>query len=390
MSNHETKKHQSPETKEQLLLGYIPFDPEKELELITKITDPDLKKDSLEAYKKELFEQKIGIAKLIDELIETALKSPDLDSEKLKEIVYRRAPDLKLTSKQLAHFERAIDRYQKQHQIIKKYQEQLISGIEIYQKARGKYPEGEIDIKFRPLTINLEFSNWADYARFTLNKNKVSKKEIKSLKNEAGALVGFQVDDLTDSLVALSPNYLLKETEPKKESTILHEEMHAMKRILLDTQLNDVAMRTTRRELTSAIEANDKDLVQEKFKTYLYYELLDYLNQLADEVIAFYRDGTNINEIKNNLITYADYLPRIQKEIKESQSNWEKELGKFKDLVKKRKNYLNSKLNEKINEMILAIKTLEENGYSRQEIIALLITEPPEKWLKWANRLSGK
>ena len=40
--------------------------------------------------------------------------------------------------------------------------------------------------------------------------------------------------------------------------------------------------------------------------------------------------------------------------------------------------------------MIEAIKILQENNFNRDEIIALLITEPPQKWLKWAYRLSEK
>lgn len=387
--NKEREKQPIQKEIPRMELGYIPFDPEKELEEIDKITDRDLKKDSLSAYKKELFEQKIGIVNLINELIDTVLRSSDIESEELKKLVYQKAPNLKLTQEQLRYFERAISRYQKQHQLIKKYQEQNISGIAIYHKLLNKYPQGEVDIKFRPMTVNLEFSDWGDYTRFTLNKTKPSKKEIESQKNEWATLIGFDIGDLTDGVVAISPKSLQGSAQ-EKESDMLHEETHTMIRLLLDTQLNNEAMKLIRKELALAIEADNKNLVQEKFKKYLYYELLDYLNELADEVISFYRDGTNLEEIKDYLITVGVYLPKIEKEIKESQSSWKKELGKFKGLVNERQDYLSSQIVEKLNEMFEAIKKLEDNGYSRQEIVALLMTEPPEKWLKWAYRLSEK
>lgn len=387
MSNREIKNHKLSGVEEQPLLDYIPFDPEKELEMVVKITDPDLKKESLEAYKKELFEQKIGIAKLIDELIKTVVESPEIELEKLKELVYQKAPDLKLDPEQLSYFDIAINRYQQQHQLIQRYQEESVGGLEIYYKSRKKYPTGEINIKFRLITINLEFSDWNDYAKFVADKDRVSKKEIENLKNEWAALIGYKIEDLIDGVVAISPKCLDK-PESEKESTILHEEMHAVTRILLDTRLNTEAMRLIKKEMEAATKANDKEGAQNKFKAYLYYELLDYLNSLADEVIAWYREGEKEEKIRNTILAVDDYLPKIEREIKDSQSYWSKELGKFKYLVNERQDYLGSKIAEKLNEMFEAIKILEEGKYSQQEIIALLMTEPPEKWLKWAQRLT--
>lgn len=378
MSNYEVKNHQLIETKEQSLLGYIPFDPEKELKIVAKITDPELKKKSLEAYKKELFAQKIGIAKLMIDLEKLMLESPDLEADKFKEIAKKKAPELKMTQGQLNYFNRVIERFVKQHQIVKKYQEQMISGLEIFHKKTGQWPEGEIEIEFKPITINLQFKNIKDYTLYVFGE--INRQLLKEASQEDATLMIYGgLNDLKSGIVAVSPNN-------KEEGTIIHEETHALK-TLFDQTFNIEEQRFFKKELDRAIAFRNNQAVEQNLNSYFRCEADDYIDDLAEEILAFYREGKDIKYIKKQLSDY--YFPKIEREIKSNFKQWKKVLGDYGYLTKKVQNEMQSRMNDKIDEIFKAIKILESANYSRQEIIALLVTESPGKWLKWAYRLTS-
>lgn len=370
--NKEIKNRQESEQKKPaLLFGYIPFDPEKELDLVAKITDPDLKRESLDVYKKELLAQKIGIAKLIGDLEKIIMKSPDLGSDKFKEMVHSKSPELKLNQEQLDYFERVINRFQGQRHLIKEYQEKGISGLEIFKQHCGAWPKGEIEIEYGPVSINLKFKNLEDYLQYT--DRKITEETKKEAEYEGGRFCQIEIPaELMLNTVAFKPG--IKE----KDKLIIHEEMHAL-RTFFDRSLIPEALNLVTKEIKKAVELNNQKIIKEKFKEYLKYKTEDYLNYLAEEILAEYRRGQKLKEINDNIIEV--YLPDIFKDIEEDQ------FERFTDLIKERKDYLNSKIVEKLNDLFKAIEILEKNKYSRQEIIALLVTESPEKWLKWAKRL---
>jgi len=361
-------------------IKYIPFDPEIELEKIKKISDLKERKEKLRDFKYKLFEQKRGIAKLMTELAIKIRQNPNLEPSYFYDLVDSRAVPLKLTDKQIHLFKKGIDRYWQRRLLIKRYKKEMLSGVKLFKARTGELPRGEIDIQYSLVTINLFFSDFSDYALFVTRKK--GPKAEREASEFSGICVSLLKYNLYHGLVVTNPK--LKDEQLRK--TLVHEEQHAIWSILKPGNPWLFSLDFVYKK----IRANrDRTKINDYLREY-YHALLEYcLSNLADEIIAHYKEKHSLPIIFNIVKKY--YLKDEKKNISKFEADLKKIVGiSYYRNIRRRSKETIKKLKKKIKEMILAISLLESSKYTCQDIINLLITEEPNKWLKWARRLTQK
>lgn len=368
-------------------IEYSPFDPEEELKKIRKISDLKERRKRLENFKFELFNQKRGIAELINRLIIEIKRNPDLEPSYFYNLIDKQKPILRLTEKQVNLFKEGLNRYRKARKIINELKEKKIGGEEIFKKVTGTTPKDKIDTYYDLLTVNLFFHNLDDYFWFTEERKRKRGEEKRDIGVYKEILVKEIIPDSSSSeflkIIAVSP----QAPEEQLRKTLIHEEQHAIWYILRPID-PFVSFEKTFEKLE---KIKDKKEVSKCLEE-IFHSLFDFsLDYLANEIIARYREGAPLKDILLiieryylfyvNCLIESFVLPKIIKNLKlEIRSSYFKKI--YSKIFKK------EKIEDELHKMIFAISLLEKAGYNRPDIISLLITEKPNKWLKWAKRLT--
>ncbi len=150
------------------------FDPEEELkEIRRKISaenffplSVDEKKKKLKSYKRELAEQKAGIAKINQRLEDYLLKDDNFDENKLLSIFEEEAKNHKLAPFQIKRYNLAFERIKERMRIIN-YYGKLFEGMleeEKFERIFGFKPEGPVKVNKHRLCFSVFCKSPKDYA----------------------------------------------------------------------------------------------------------------------------------------------------------------------------------------------------------------------------------
>ena len=362
-------------------LGYVPIKPEERIAEISKIENRETKKEELDKFKKEFFEQKIKIADLIVKLQDFIFKNPDLGPEIYKEKVQLKCKELKLNEEQINYFNEVIDKFCFQRKIIKNYKDQKISGEELFKKYCGKKPKSRVNVDFAPMEIVLKPVNTKDFLYFLSDEEDINNAE--KIKNVGAVFAPIEIDGKFVNTIIVNPNYF----EDLKNDVLIHENEHVFQSFFNKDSIAEEKILSKEKQLRKYVKRGEKEKAEKNFLEYLSdYPIKYEINILAREILASYKEDFNLSEIRELI---ENYLSIIFKKNEALFNRWLKGIG-ANFLKENGKNFFRENIIQGINEMIEAIKILQENNFNRDEIIALLITEPPQKWLKWAYRLSGK
>lgn len=272
----ESEKHRRHRLKREYLkehgqierLGYEPFEPEKELLRIRKLSPQEqlllpeqklaIRKEKLKKYKENLQKQKEGVSNILLDLEQTIREFPNLDTDTLYDQVESMAPLYRLTPNQLETFRTGIGNYHSKHQAVEHFSQIYPNANDLFEACFGTYPAGLVRIVKEPMTLHFQCFNKDDYAmaynfdKIQGNPNKMEKDDVtRALSSGGCALNGVKIEELrgTVTLENVSANQT-KNIEYQKESKkmahteelniALEDQDHVV--ILVDSQLFDLAV----------------------------------------------------------------------------------------------------------------------------------------------------
>ncbi|MCX6790878.1 MAG: hypothetical protein NTV62_01645 [Candidatus Gribaldobacteria bacterium] len=374
------------------------FNPYEQLDSIKKMPLVD-KKNELPEYKKQLNEQKEGIAELQMELerkINSNFKAP---VEDLVKIAKEYQEKFKLAGYQVAAIKDALrtylERRNKVEDLVSKYKD-----AQLFEFLFGVKPKGKIIVQRGPMSLTFRCQNNVDFAVAFHggHYSQASQEMLQHIKSVAGCLVE-GIKKLKDF-----DNLIILEKDAANETITIHEAQHTINHLDLWGEIN---RRMTEGALLEEFEETDvtNDKVEILKKVWLSFIEEEHLwDKLRDEIICYYKDGSrDVNSIYETLIKpkslggIYDYMAR-QKQKKE------------KDLLNKlgvnESNENSDDSKEKKALLNLATVLVLENDYSRvirkaleslyqldyffndrDKAINLLLVEPLLKWEKVVDRI---
>ena len=249
-------------------LGYEPFDPEKELLRIRRLTPnqkilpPEqklaIRKERLKTYKENREKQQRGIARILIGLEQTIYEFPNLDANTLYDEVESMAPPYRLTPKQLEAFKNGIKNYHQKHQAVEYYRQKYPNDKYLFEANFGTQPSGLVRVAKGPMTLHFQCFSKDDYAiaynfdKIQGNPNKMEMEDVtRALSTGGRALSSGRIDELWGTLTIENVNTnQTQATEYQKESKkmsrteelniTLEDQNHVV--ILVDSQLFDLAV----------------------------------------------------------------------------------------------------------------------------------------------------
>ena len=388
--------------------SYEPFNPEVKLKNLRK-GDKETRDERLEKYKEELIKQKEGIVEIQVNLEKQIRENPDLSQEKLMETVLAKAPEYRLSENQLNLFKETLDKYVTRHRAVREARKQYPHDKEFFKACFGKEPEGAIEVIEEPTTLYFRCHDLKDYAWTRkdfpkgfpdpMGKHKLTKSDIKNASMRSGHLV-------TDCLIPSLQNAITVENargrpmnSPRVESTLKHEEQHAIYSLFQKQKLRFFADRLFAEEPIRekiVTELRDKKSSQILID-YLRFERKDFEHDAKHEILAHYKETTrSLDEILDLLLESKDgggiydYFDRnkdyFENSLKEKLTP--KIYRKNKKTIRQTlKQVFVDEYKQELVDAIIAIKELEKIGKSREEIINLVTNEPLSRWEKLVKRI---
>jgi len=359
------------------------FDPERELAEI-KTAPKEEKKQKLQEFKEKLAYQKEGLARTQEELTNTIRENPDIIWKEL----YGKALDLLIkygadTEENTLKTEKVLARYWWRHKHIKEAREQFPDENLLFEAVFGQLPRGKIEIMEGPITLYFRCHNLKDYAlisKQTFLKNRgPSFSERKSAKAEGGVSISTSlVPDLQGTIIAERARSKFNDNQKK---IYTHEEQHAIKRLFNERPVREMTSYKTGGSLVEWLRGGR--------------ELLAELS-VKDEILAYMKEGRwDANDVFNILTKSGkkgglyDYLTKEKSEIMAIHSKG-KSRDEKKELIKTVKQIFETEYYKLIKDGIRSFQDLTDNGYTKEQTIALLNVEPLSKWSKVVKRLTKK
>lgn len=357
----ETEQKNFGKSLEAEKLGYLPFDPEKEIAGFFQrqgkngeegINSREKRKSKLAVLKENLSRQKRGIAKVIADIEKITKTGSRPKREDLFGVFEKAAPIFRFSEKQLEAFRNGIERYLERRQIIEKYVEHYEGDWEnFFQDVFQFSPHGKISVEPGGIVINIICHDIEDFGELYYERpyHSLPEKEKKGVDQIAG-FYPFKRGVIPElhGLIAVEKR---EESEFDIGNKIaVHEEQHAIKNFF------------------------ERETAGEKY----------FDQRIKDEVLAFYKDGTDLYAIKETLCGHAayrhvfdDFLRHYRIKSQEADS-----LDGEDEAVK-------SEYEKLIWESTEAVRKMTGKGLKRNEIVHLLLQEPLSAWPKMAERIVG-
>lgn len=350
------------------------FDPQKELLALSRRSSrnpqdekEDLprnsKKESLKKYKSELVAQILGMAKL-NAFLENAIsqnEATDLDS------LYRefelKAKELKLTDWQIERYQGTFNAFKeaiKQNdQEWEEYKD--LTGQEIIKRISDYTCKGEVEVEKRPFANVFIISDDTDFIRIhqqNYQDDELSAHDYDLMKNCRGfhkmGSIFIRKSETTD-------------LQNKKE-LLNHELKHRLNELISNGAYDD----------EYDWQPDHLENINSYFKDKLDFALI----KAKDEILAYFKDGEDVDQILGRLTNEEIYAFR-------EDSEEEEELDKYAPKEIKRKiSECKEKYEYIITEGLAVLDIFEGWGFSRKEIIGLFQMQKIPNWIKIYRRLS--
>lgn len=326
---------------------------------------------------KEQVDEKIKISALQLELRKTIEENPHIAEEEISNFIEEKTNKLKLSSDQKDFFENLIRKYQDKREKLIKNREKYHNDKEFFEACFGFTPKGKIEISEGPLSFYMRCKE-ADFVNArAVGQESTGKKLDKRARKDLGLATGDSnpmvlLPELNGLVILENANV----KDPKR--TRIHEEQHKY------YQLFD--QRSLRKD---KLDVSDTDM-KGKEKQDIVLEHLRFKREtgilepfVKDEILAYYRAGTNLNSTLEKLLKRQskgglyDYFATLKKPFtmrlesygvknEDSEPAMEKVFGKEYDVI--------------LKGAVDAIRDLESIGMEREQIVEFLITEPIEQW----------
>ncbi len=379
-------------------LNYESFNPQLEIRRIRHFGENEIsnlspserlniEKERLASYKKNLLEQKNKIAEIQMDIEKTIKRNPDANMSELMDEVYLKAGGAKMTGYQIEAFRNGIEEYVKRHQAVENYRKKYPDDKTLFAACFGRTPEGDIEVIKGPMTLYFRCHDLEDYALIHEQKFSQGEEVINADKDRANLSAGVSVHkcnicDLENCIIAEKSL-----GQPLREDTYIHEEQHKIKKLFKDEAMEQNLM-----------NAMEKAPINEKTKIladYLRVKREDFENRAKDEILAYFKDGTDLGELKKIMLQ-----TREQEGLYDYYGEWyvKEGVNEKMNLIKGGadelfvntqfvKIFRNEYKMEIINPAIESIWYLKNQGWTKEKILNLMINEPLARWPKLVKRI---
>lgn len=381
----------------QSQLSYVQFDPEGELNKLKSMPKNE-RRVAIVEFKEMIIKQKAGLAETISRLYADIQANSDLSAAELMGDVMLNAAEYRFTDVQINNFKKALDDYEKKHQIIKKYINK--SPEEIFVSCFGQAPIGALDVKYGPLTISIVCENELDFARarnwhldMPTNMGMEDIVKITNSWHSDGSAFNQVLNDELNGIVTIAR----KKDDPGHQEVIeVHEEQHQFNNLFQPEKRNHIFEDIIEEKRGQAgVETQVLRII--RFDK----EYLGIDNRIRDEALAYYKDGRSADDIYQTLIgsrlydypqQYKDALLKFPKRIAENVTKYDMRLGEQPAAITEERvkelmdDYFSSGYKEDIRRWTNSIKVLESKSYTREEIVELLFPFAISEWPAIARR----
>ena len=384
-------------------LNYEPFDPQLEIRKIGHFREDEMaglsseekmniKKERLANYKKNLLEQKNKIADIQIDIKKSIIQNPDVGVDELMEEVYLKASGAKMTEYQIEAFRNGIEEYIKKHQAVESNRRKYPVDEKLFATCFGRTPKGDIEIIKGPMTLYFRCHDLEDYAmiheqKFNQNDEITDADKVRSNLSAGVSISSCNVDNLRDCINAENARGRSLEKNDDATSMYIHEEQHKIKRLFKDEAV--------KQDLMNAME---KAPINEKTKIlddYLRTKREVFENRAKDEILAYFKDGTNLGELQKIILNtkeqgglYDYYGEWYSKDGVNEKTNLINEgAGEYFINYHFFKIFRNEYGKDIVIPAIQSIWYLRNQGWKDEKVLNLMINEPLAKWPKLVKRI---
>ncbi|MFQ5662179.1 MAG: hypothetical protein ACE5F2_02935, partial [Candidatus Paceibacteria bacterium] len=380
-------------------LQYEPFDPQLELRKVRYFSKEEIdnissekrrqiQKERIDRYKEQLLNQKKEIAEIQISFEKEIRNNPDISFEDLMSSLYMRAPKARLTSSQIDIFRSGLRSYALAHQDIELYRQEYPDDDKLFEACFGRLPKGEMEIIKGPMTFYFRCHNIEDYALIHSGKldseERLNEHDVTSANMSGGVKTSKSLLPYFKGVV-IAENSFGRSVNKK---TYIHEEQHAIHQLFEDERaMQDIFM--------SGLEKSSAKEQEKVLTSSLRRKREDFESRAKNEILAYFKDGTDTEQIKQILSKdkkyggLYDYFKDWYSRDGAKEANELIDSGLNKDLVDE--TFVNVFITEYridiIHPAVEAMQTLSDKGLAKEEIINLLINEPLSKWPKVVKRM---
>lgn len=369
--------------------NYEPIIPELEIKKI-KGTSKE-KEGQMEEIKRRLSEQQATLAQLQLDLIDK-MRLEKIDPQQTLAEINFDAWSAKLSPQQISFFKQLAEKLASRQRLIAKLLENYPGPKEFFEQTFNNQPNGPIEVYRDSASICFQCFAIEDFARLLKNKFQpnqlITKHDITEAKQTYGCLI-----------THFDPEYVFTADNAsninESSSTMIHENQHAINALIMALFAEAAHSENQRKIIGQEGEI-------QSLKQYLRFTRDSRFAQLiADEIIAYYNEDKPFEMIENQLICtweeggIYDYiqdpiykklkkwiLDKIAKTVRATPDSPEtKEL--FDKIFYEEKERM-------IKQALDALKLLEEKGFSRDEIIYMVLPQKLNNWHKIARRMFKK
>ncbi len=378
------------------------FDPEKEIRGILKVPKEE-RHQKLAEFKEKLAFQQVGLARVQDILIDEIRSKPEGKMEEFYDLAAEMGGEFGMNDRQRRNMGEALSKYERQHKAVLKIRKEFSKDKELFSQLFGSQPKGEIEILTGPVSLYFKCHDFEDYMAVCFHeKRKGSGKkrdfteEEKAEAWDSGAIniystaypnIGWAITAENTAKIKL-PGALDKDSHQK----FAHEEQHIIKSFfdteeMLDPDSPGIQFSVRKNFLAAETEEEKEKILGDFFRMFRH----NAEDLAKDEILAYYKDG-RFDRVEGLLLAsweeggMYDFL----EEPKKANYLWLKSSDEVRELTKRvKERVLVDEYREIITSGINAVQKMEQTGYEKEEIIALLTHEPLAKWGKAVKRITG-
>lgn len=349
----------------------------------------------VEEFKEKLGEQKEGLVAMQTDIVRMIQENPDINIDDLKKAVEPKLEQAMANPEQKQALDKILNEYSKAHQTVQHYREIFPDDRRLFMEIFGFWPTGEIQVKQGPMTLGFRCNSQQDFARamtFNYGEGKMSPEDAETAaKTVIGQKFGdvpssITPPDLKDKIILVSEENEQRERQHYEGDTMAHEEQH-----VTNTLFKDYRPQFYKFEGLEGLNKLAPEAQQEKITNYLRYnrEKVDN-DKLHDEIIAQYA-GIPMNP--KDVAPLVTVLARTYRE-----NFYTTQAAKLKQQIESKganpqmtdeciKQVFEDELIGQTKDAVYSMVVLQDEGFSKSEIISAFETEPVAKWPQVSRRM---
>lgn len=362
-----------------------------------------VKANDLEYRKQEYADQYLGRAELIRDL-EDYLRVHDPEHpDELYKMVEARSGALELTTEQKDDFFKSVEIFWQKHLNVKKYLKLYPKPEDLFEACFGIPPFKNLSILVGPISIHFIVKHRNEIGR-ALSHRVNSPQNIKYeyiYEEIAGEIEGVAFAEVRIPDLQSQISIGLEDVP----EVVVHEEQHIFNKLFIPKpDKYEPSLEIYISEMSELEYAKNQQI--KHMAKFLRSRISCMDDSTWDEILALFKDGQELTKIQefisgtyfrrflniainSNSLEYAFELIKNQlKRITVHQGTEQFPLPfTLEEIEFAIRDSYNQGFQDDIKVWVEALATLEQKGYSREEIISILRQELPQKWPKIAKRL---